>query len=145
MEKDNNECKLQYNKQSVEEILVQRAVKTTIQILFDEGLFYVFPNADGVLKDFLLTTRRRTDLSEQVNVDPQCFVDKYNLKNKATSNVKIYQLLSSLSLSDVGIYLRNGPFSSDIGLVNLHQTKKSHWVAYINGKYFDSYGCAPPK
>ena len=33
LEKDYNEFKKQYNKQSVEEILVQRAVKTTIQIL----------------------------------------------------------------------------------------------------------------
>ena len=39
IEKDYNEFKKQYNKQSVEEILVQRAVKTTIQILYDKGLF----------------------------------------------------------------------------------------------------------
>ena len=38
-EKDYNEFKLQYNKQSVEDILIQRAVKTTIQILYDKGLF----------------------------------------------------------------------------------------------------------
>ena len=35
IEKDYNEFK----KQSVEEILIQRAVKTTIQILYDKGLF----------------------------------------------------------------------------------------------------------
>ena len=35
LEKDFNEFKEQYNKQSVEEILIQRAVKTTIQILYD--------------------------------------------------------------------------------------------------------------
>ena len=33
LEKDFNDFKLQYNKQSVEDILIQRAVKTTIQIL----------------------------------------------------------------------------------------------------------------
>ena len=38
------------------------------------------------------------------------FVHKYNLKNKATSNIKTPQVLSSLSLSDVGIYLRDVPF-----------------------------------
>ena len=37
--KDINEFKLQYNKHNVEEILIQRAVKTTIQILYDKGLF----------------------------------------------------------------------------------------------------------
>ena len=40
-EKDYNEFKLQYNKQTieVEDILTQRAAKTTIQILYDKGLF----------------------------------------------------------------------------------------------------------
>ena len=64
LEKDFNEFKLQYNKQSVEEILIQRAVKTTIQILYDKGLFDNFQNADKVLEDFLFTTRCRQDLSE---------------------------------------------------------------------------------
>ena len=69
------------------------------------------------------------------------FVKKHNLKNKATSIIKIQQVLSSLSLKDVGIYLRDGPFSTDIGIVNLHTSKGSHWVTYINEIYFDSYGC----
>ena len=64
LERDYNEFKLQYNKQNVEEILVQRAVKTTIQILYDKGLFDNYANADKVLEDFLFTTRRRGDLSE---------------------------------------------------------------------------------
>ena len=64
IEKGYNEFKKLYNKQSVEEILVQRAVKTTIQILYDKGLFDNFQNADEVLEDFLFTTRRRQDLSE---------------------------------------------------------------------------------
>ena len=64
LEKDYNECKKQYNKQSVEEILIQRAVKTTIQILYDKGLFDNYAIADKVLEDFLFTTRRRGDLSE---------------------------------------------------------------------------------
>ena len=73
------------------------------------------------------------------------FVQKYNLKNRATSNIKIQQILSSLSLNDIGIYLRDGPFESDIGIVNLHPFRGSHWVCYINENYFDSYGCIPPK
>ena len=71
LEKDYNEFKLQYNKQNVEDILFQRAVKTTNQILYDKGLFDNFQNADEVLKDFLFTTRRRPDLSDQVNDDIQ--------------------------------------------------------------------------
>ena len=54
LEKDYNDFKLQYNKQNVEDILIQRAVKTTIQILYDKGLFDNYANADKVLEDFLL-------------------------------------------------------------------------------------------
>ena len=67
LEKDFNEFKLRYNKQSVEDVLIQRAVKTTIQIIYDKGLFDNYANADKVLEVFLFTTRRRVDLSEQVN------------------------------------------------------------------------------
>ena len=65
LEKDYNEFKKQYDKQAVEDILIQRAVKTTIQILYDKGLFDNYDNADKVLEDFLFTTRRRGDLSEE--------------------------------------------------------------------------------
>ena len=70
LEKDYNEFKLQYNKQSVEDILVQRAVKTTIQILYDKGLFDNYANADKLLEDFLFTTRQRADL-EKIKDDIQ--------------------------------------------------------------------------
>ena len=51
-----------------------------------------------------------------------------------------------MRLNNVGIYLRDGPvFSSDIGIVNLHPSKGTHWICYINENYFDSYGCVPPK
>ena len=73
------------------------------------------------------------------------FIKKYNLKNKATSNIKIQNILSSLSLNDVGIYLRDGLFKSDIGIVNLHPSQGTHWVCYINENYFDSYAVVCPK
>ena len=73
------------------------------------------------------------------------FVHKYKLKNEATSNMKIQQIIGSIGLDNVGIYLRDGSFSSDIGIVNLHPFRGTHWVLYINGNYFDSYGCAPPR
>ena len=63
-----------------------------------------------------------------------------NLKNKATSNKKIQQVLCSIGLNNVGIYLRDRPFESDIGIVNLHPSKRTHWVCYKNENYFDSYG-----
>ena len=58
LEKDYNEFKLDHDKQAVEEILIRRAVKTTIQVLYDRGLFDNYANADKVLEDFLFVTRR---------------------------------------------------------------------------------------
>ena len=70
---------------------------------------------------------------------------KYKLKDKTTSNIKIQKVLASIGLDNVKIYLRDGPFSSGEGIVNLHPSKGTHWVCYINENYFDSYGCVPPK
>ena len=61
------------------------------------------------------------------------FVCKHKLKNKATSNVKIYEVLKLIGLdSKLGIYMRDGSFSTDFGVVNLHPSKGTHWVCYIN-------------
>ena len=73
------------------------------------------------------------------------FIEKHNLKNKPTSNIKLQQVLDSMRLNNFGIYLRDGPFSSDIGIVNLHPSKGTHWVTYMNENYFDSYGVVCPK
>ena len=73
------------------------------------------------------------------------FIEKYNLKNKATSNIKNQQVLSSLSLNDVGIYLRDERFESDIGIIKLHPSKATQWVCYINENYFDSCGVLCPR
>ena len=64
LEKDYNDFKLHYDKQTVGKILIQRAVKATIQILYAKGFIDIFPNADKVLKDFSFLTRRRSDLLE---------------------------------------------------------------------------------
>ena len=45
----------------------------------------------------------------------------------------------------MGIYLRDGDFSKNYGIVNLHPSRGTHWVCYINENYFDSYGCVGPK
>ena len=44
-----------------------------------------------------------------------------------------------MSLSDVGIYLGDDQFNSGIGTVNIHPTKGTAWVVYIQ-KSFDSNG-----
>ena len=74
------------------------------------------------------------------------FVHKHNLKNEATSNIKIYEVLKKIGLdSKVGIYLTDGPFLTDVRIVNLHPSKGTHWVCYIHKNYFDSYGFVCPK
>ena len=72
------------------------------------------------------------------------FAHKHDLKNKTTSNIKLYQVLSSLFLNDVGNYLRDGAFESDIGIVNLHPFEGTHWVLFFHERDFASNGCPPP-
>ena len=61
---------MQYNKQSVEEVLIQRTVKTTFQILYNKVFFDNFDEADEILKIFLFVGRLRPGL-EKVNDDIQ--------------------------------------------------------------------------
>ena len=71
------------------------------------------------------------------------FVEKYGLKNEATFNVKIKETLDKLTIP-AGIYMRDDKFTTTSGIVNLHPTKGTHWVMFVNEFYFDSYGCPPP-
>ena len=64
IEKYYNEFKLLSNKQSAEEVLIEKVMKTTVHILYDKGLFDNYDNADEVTKVYLLIERRRHDLSE---------------------------------------------------------------------------------
>ena len=49
------------------------------------------------------------------------FVKKYKLKNKATCNIKIFEVLKKIGAdSRVGNFLRDEDFSTNCGLVNLH-------------------------
>ena len=76
------------------------------------------------------------------------FVEKYGLENEATSNVKIKEILDILKSNSTGrscaIYMRDDKFTTDSGIVNLHPTKRTHWVMFVNEYYFDSYECPPP-
>ena len=58
------------------------------------------------------------------------FVPKYNLKNKKTSVLFLYEVLKKIGLeSKVGIYFRDGSFSSNIGIVkNDHQKEHIGFV-----------------
>ena len=67
LKKDYNGFNFQYNKQFVEDLSTQRAIKTTIQTLYDKSLLDNYANADKFLEKFSFTTTRRGDLLEQVN------------------------------------------------------------------------------
>ena len=73
------------------------------------------------------------------------FVHNYNSKTKVTSKIKFQNILSSLSLSDLGTFLCDSPIESDAVIKNLNLTKGTLCVAYINLKYSDAYGCSPPQ
>ena len=57
------------------------------------------------------------------------FVNKYGLKNEATSNVEIKEILKLMNTS-CGIYMRDDKFITTSGIVNLHPTKGTHWVMF---------------
>ena len=54
------------------------------------------------------------------------FVLEHALKNKSTANKNNQKMRSSLSLSDVKIFLRETPCEFDIEIVILHPTKGTH-------------------
>ena len=56
------------------------------------------------------------------------------MKNKAY--IKFYQILFSIGLDNVDIYLGDGSLSSDVGIVNLHEPRGTHRVAYTNNVFF---------
>ena len=64
IERDYNGYKLQTNKQFVEEILLERGMKTTIQILCDKRLIIFYINSDEALKICLFIEKRRSCLEE---------------------------------------------------------------------------------
>ena len=66
------------------------------------------------------------------------FVEKYGLKNEATSNVKIKEILNELNIP-CGIYMRDDKFNTTSGIVNLHPSVGTHWVMFTNQNYFDSF------
>ena len=52
---------------------------------------------------------------------------------------------SCIGVDKFRIFLRDGPFPSDLGIVILQPSKRTHWVWYINETYIDSYCCSPPQ
>ena len=60
-------------------------------------------------------TRQLTQLHNYLSFKD--FVEKYRLKNEATSNVKIKEILNELNIP-CGIYMRDDKFNTTSGIVN---------------------------
>ena len=71
------------------------------------------------------------------------FYKEKQYKNEALSNMKLHQVLSLFGHSQVGVSLRDSLFTTNIVIQNLHPTKGTHGVAYIDDMYFDSYRGPP--
>ena len=57
------------------------------------------------------------------------FVQRYNLKNKATSNIEIQQMLKKMGLdSKVRFFLKDGGFLTNSGILNLQPSERTPCV-----------------
>ena len=72
------------------------------------------------------------------------FVEKLNLKNKASSSMKFKKALNKLG-SNTNSNLRDSEGTSKEETLYLHPTKSTHWVLYVNIYYFHSYGLPTTK
>ena len=58
--------------------------------------------------------------------DDSHFINKSYLNEKLISNIKVYQILCSICLNNIVIYLRDGPFESDMRIVFFCILQKEH-------------------
>ena len=66
-----------------------------------------------------------------------------NINEKQHQIKKIQQVLGSIGLDNVDIYLRDGLLNFDIEIVNSHPIKGTDWITYLDKNCFVSYGCPP--
>ena len=86
-----------------------------------------------------------TLLSPRTKGSMNAFMKKHKLKNEATDNIKISEVINKLNIgNDFDIYLKNDTLTTNSGIINLSKSG-THWTAYYNNFYFDSFGVKPPK
>ena len=69
-----------------------------------------------------------------------------NLKNEPTSGKKIVEVAQKIKLKDFNIYIRTDKLTSNQGIINLTDDYKNgtHFVAFKDHYYFDSFCAEPP-
>ena len=75
------------------------------------------------------------------------FMKQHNLKNEATSGMKVAEVAKKLGLKDFAIYIRTDELTTKQGVINLTDDCKNgtHFVAFKDYYYFDSFCAEPPK
>ena len=75
------------------------------------------------------------------------FMEQHNLKNEATSGLKVVEVAKKLSLKDFSRYIRTDELTTKQGVKNLTDDYKNgtHFVAFKDYYYFDSFCAEPPK
>ena len=75
------------------------------------------------------------------------FMKEYELQNRATKGSKLVEVANKLKLKDFNIYIRTDNLTSKQGIINLtdNYSKGTHFIAFYENKYFDSFCVQPPK
>ena len=71
---------------------------------------------------------------------------KHGLKNEATKGSKLVEVANKIGLKDFGLYIRTDKLTSKQGIINLTDNYKNgtHFVAFYDNNYFDSFCTEPP-
>ena len=71
---------------------------------------------------------------------------KHGLENKATKGSKLLEVANKIGLKDFRLYIRKDKLTSKQGIINLTDDYKkgSHFVAFYDNNYFDSFCAEPP-
>ena len=75
------------------------------------------------------------------------FMKEHGLKNEATKSSKLVDVANKLKLKDFNIYIRTDKLTSKQGIINLtdNYKKGTHFIAFYENKYFDSFCWSPQK
>ena len=71
---------------------------------------------------------------------------KHGLKNEATKGSKLGEVANKIGLKVFGLYIRTDKLTSKQGIINLTDNYRNgtHFVAFFDNNYFDSFCAEPP-
>ena len=74
------------------------------------------------------------------------FMKRNGLQNKATKGSKLVEVANKIGLEDFNLYIRTDKLTSKQGIINLTDDYKkgTHFVAFFDNNYFDSFCTEPP-